>query len=331
MRPGATAGRVVLTNTQSVSLSGLALTPRSRPAQLRVVRSRRIRIVRLAVEGTPRLAANVSVASSSSVRVARSAFARCGDGRPPRAGYCVLLRANRGVTIVGSRFRDCFGCDFVHGYANASVAIRLSTFERALVSPCGRSFRCPHQDLVHFIEGRNLVIEANRFGLYEVGAAQVYLTGGVRRVVVRNNVFLPTDPQVPGVVAKVGLLVGNPVADDVPRRVVIQHNTILSGARRWLREERGPTETSVYLSPVYRRLPARERPVLANNVLAVVATPARLCPRLRRSVRNVIARGVPCSATDAVADPALDAHGRRGRSRRRGHERRVARYRRLGR
>jgi hypothetical protein len=310
VRPRATAGRVVFTNTRAVKVSGLDVTPRSRRARLRVVGSRKIHFARLRVEGTPRFGANAAVASSSRVRFRRSEFARCGGGRPPTAGYCLRLGKNRDVTIVASRFEDCSGCDFIHGSGNSNVTIRRSGFHRALAGACGRGSRCPHQDLVQLIGGRDVVIDANRFGLYEFGAAQVYLTGGIRRATVTNNVFLVGDPLVPDSRAKVGLLVGNPFARDVPRDVVVKQNTILSGGVRWIRGEPGRTVTSVYLSRVYARIPVGDRPILANNVLARVETPRRLCPRLRRSVRNVIARGTACSATDVVGDPMLDAHGR---------------------
>ncbi|MDQ3866086.1 MAG: hypothetical protein M3304_04565, partial [Actinomycetota bacterium] len=64
---------------------------------------------------------------------------------------------------------------------------------------------------------------------------------------VTNNVFLGTDPRVPGMVGPVGLWVGNRVARDVPRWVSIRNNTILTGALRTLRGDPFAMRSSILL------------------------------------------------------------------------------------
>jgi hypothetical protein len=311
--PGAQVKRLLLHGTRDVRLTGLRIAPAGGPARLYVWGSRGVGFERLAVTGTSAWRANASVVRSARVRFVGGAFARCGEGKPPDAGYCIRLVDTAGVTIASSRFRDCFGCDFVHGLRNSGLTIRGSSFRRARVGRCGHSVvRCPHVDLVQLAGGRDVVIDRNRFGVYErPGAAQVYLTGGIRRVRVTNNLFLASDAQLPAVHPPTGLWVGNRVADDVPRRVVIENNTILSGRPRLLPHDAGATTTSILLSPLYgTRIALDERPVVANNVLAFVDRGAYKCAQVRISVANVVRTGPRCSASDQVGDPSLDRTGR---------------------
>jgi hypothetical protein len=305
---GARVERLVLVNTQAVTVSGLRVRPRGRHAQVYVAGSRNIRLLGLSVAGTSALHANASIVRSTDVRIVDSTFTRCGEGTTPVAGFCVRLNTTRGVSIVSSRFHDCFGCDFVQGRYNAHLTIRQSRFERAVVGECTLDpVDCHHQDLVHLVDGRDLLIDANHFGLQQwPGAAQIYLNGSMRRVTVTNNVFVGTDPRVPGVVTRTALWLGNRRADDVPRRVLVAHNTILSGQSRVIAGENWPTATSVFVSPLYAGIPVGDRPVLANNVLGLLGTPNRVCPFLQAAVRNVIVSGSGCSASDVVALPALD-------------------------
>ncbi len=176
---------------------------------------------------------------------------------------------------------------------------------------CGRDReRCNHQDLVQLVDGGDVVIDGNRFGVHEFGAAQIYLTGTIRRVTITNNVFLPTDPLAPGRSAETAIWVGNKRATNVPLDVVIEHNTILTGSvRQGGRANRG-TANSILLSPAYADKPAEHRPLVANNVIALTGTPTRLCDQVRTSVGNVVIAGTPCSASDVLGDPALDELGR---------------------
>lgn len=310
---GVQVERLLLRRTRNVHLTGLRVAPAGGHARVYVWGSHGVSFDRLVVAGTSVRRASVSVVRSARVRFREGAFSRCGEGKPPDAGYCVRLVDTSGVAIVASRFRDCFGCDFVHGLRAAGLTIRGSTFRRARVGRCGRSVaRCPHQDLVQLAWGRDVLIDGNRFGVFErPGAAQLYLTGGIRGVRVTNNLFLASDPRLPGVRPPTGIWAGNRVAVDVPRRVVIENNTILSGSPRVLRHDAGATTTSILLSPLYgTQVPLNERPVVANNVLAFVDRGLYKCVQVRISVRNVVANGPRCSASDQVGDPVLDSRGR---------------------
>ncbi len=64
------------------------------------------------------------------------------------------------------------------------------------------------------------------------------------------------------------------------------------------------------LSPLYRRLPAAARPIIANNVIGLIDTPRSTCPFVRASLANVVVRGTACTAADVVAAPALGPDGR---------------------
>jgi hypothetical protein len=309
---GVSVGRLVLCNTQSVTVRGLLVAPRGRHAQLYVCNSRSIRFERLSVRGGRRLRANGSILNSSGVTFADSAFTRCGEGRTPEAGYCLRLRENHGLAIVSSRFFDCYGCDFIHGHGNAILSILRNRFDRALMGFCGSSVRnCHHQDLIHLRNGRNVRFDRNRFGIYEYpGAAQIYLNGGIRRVVVTNNLFVGTDPRLPGYRARNAMWIGNRHDFDVPRGVVIKHNTILTGAPRVLRKENFITATSIAFSQLYSRIPVRDRPIVANNVLGLAATPYRMCEQVQASITNVILNGKTCGPTDVLGNAGLDANGR---------------------
>ena len=121
-----------------------------------------------------------------------------------------------------------------------------------------------------------------------------------------NNVFLGTDPRVPGYRAHIGLVVGSrrPRSLGLPRYVRIVNNTILTGARR-----SDGYLGSLRMSSRYSTLPRRERPLLANNVLGVLEWPWPVCRVVRASVANVVAKGVTCSDSDTSGPADLDARG----------------------
>jgi hypothetical protein len=304
---GAEAQRVLFDHTQQVELSGVRVSPlHTGPATVDVVDSHDITLAQLIVtSGRTRRPAGLAIWRSSRIAVTDSLFERCGDGE-----LCVRLKQTRDVTIANSIFRDCYGCDFVHGHSNTGVELRGNSFQRALVGDCGRDReRCNHQDLVQLVEGGNVVIDGNRFGVHEHGAAQLYLTGEIRRVVITNNVFVPTDPLAPGRLAETAIWVGNKRTTVVPLDVTIEGNTILTGSvRRGGRANRG-TANSILLSPAYASKPAALRPLVANNVVGLTGTPDRLCSQVQASVANVVITGTPCSATDVLGEPELDASG----------------------
>ena len=155
--------------------------------------------------------------------------------------------------------------------------------------------RCGHQDLVSFWSGDRLLVERNSFGVYRLGAAQLYLVRGVDRVSIVNNVFRGTDPKVPGYQARVAIIVGSKGSKRVPRRVRIVNNTILTGARRI-----DGYAGSIRMSGVYWGLQRRKRPLLANNVIGLVQDPHHVCSVAARAVENVVLRGVACRGPNRV-------------------------------
>src|SRR5918911_2273955 len=83
------------------------------------------------------------------------------------------------------------------------------------------------------------------------------------------------------------------------------NNTIPPGARR-----SDGYVGSLRMSSRYMTLPRRERPLLANNVLGVLASPWPVCRVVQGSVANVVVEGEPCSGSDATGPAGLDARGR---------------------
>ena len=63
-------------------------------------------------------------------------------------------------------------------------------------------------------------------------------------------------------------------------------------------------------SNAYGGIPKSERPILANNVIALLKVPNHVCSEARRSVSNVVLRGKRCSRSDRVGRANIDAEGR---------------------
>ena len=283
-----------------MSVVGLTIrSPAGRGALATVVRSARVVLDRVAVRGSVLAPVRLTLNESTDVRILRSRFRRCKEYAP-----CIHLGRSSRVRITGSTFEECYGCDFIRGAVGTGLVIHDNVFGNALVGECsleaGRE--CNHQDLIQIGGGENILVSRNRFGIYEIGAAQLYLKGPLRNVVVRNNVFRGTDPVRPGHVAPVGITVGN-VTEPVhpPLGVVIAHNTILSGALHG----RG-SFSSIALTPAYAALPQEDRPIVVNNVLAVVQTPEWLCDQAAATINNIVREGTACSETDLLLDPLLD-------------------------
>lgn len=85
---------------------------------------------------------------------------------------------------------------------------------------------------------------------------------------------------------------------------MIAHNTILSGRRHW----RGHA-TSIRIKPSLARMPLRNRPVIANNVIRLMRTPRFFCRGARLTVGNLIEHGTSCSPADVVGPARLNAAG----------------------
>ena len=299
--------RLLLDSTQHVSIGRLTIAPRGQDASVEVDASVHVDLHGLLVtaQGT-RFSASVVVPDSRDVTIRRSVFTHCGDRSPEWANCLLLERWSHGVTVEDDWFHDCYGCDFVHGRFGSDLTIRRSRFERALPCRIGRR-RCAHQDLIELFSGQRLRVEANHFGVYERGGAQLYVTGRTDHVRILNNVFVGTDPRVPGYHSHIALVVGSrgPRALGVPHDVSIVNNTILTGARR-----SDGYLGSLRMSSRYGGLPRRARPLLANNVIGFLERRWPVCKSVRASVSNVVVDGVPCSSSDVSGPADLDARDR---------------------
>ena len=319
-RPGVRIERVVFDRTKRVSLARVRISPRTQHAIVELLDSKHVALHDLVVtaEGTE-LSATVAVHGSRYVKIRRSTFTHCGDrsrttaiGRGWSSGYsfCLaLFRRSRHVTVEDNWFHDCYGCDFIHGRFGSHLTIRRNRFERAL--PCrfrllGRA-RCGHQDLVQLFAGKLLRVERNHFGVYKYGGAQLSLTGPVDNVLIANNVFVGTDPRVPGYQARMALIIGAKGSDRLPRFVEVVNNSILTGFKRIDGYAGSLRMSRAYRYGGYSR---RERPLLVNNVIGLLRTWGRVCFGARGSISNVVVRGHGCSRSDEMGRVYLDRRGR---------------------
>lgn len=302
--------RVVFDRTKNVSLGRVRISPRAQHAIVELLDSKHIELHDLVVtaRGT-NLSASVAVHRSRYVTIRHSNFTHCGD-RSWEFPFCLMVfRRTSHVLVERNWFHDCFGCDFIHGRFGSNLTIRRNRFERAL--PCnfrllGR-YRCGHQDLIALFAGRRLRVEGNYFGVYKYGGAQLYLTGPVDHVSIANNLFVGRDRRFPDYHSRMALIVGARGSDRLPRFVEVVNNTILTGFKRM-----DGYEGSLRISRAYRYggYSRRERPLIANNVIALLQTYGRVCLGVRGSLSNVIARGHRCSRSDRVGPPHLDGRGR---------------------
>jgi hypothetical protein len=301
---GTRVERLLLDHAQDVSVGRLRIGPITGDAWIEVNESRDILLHDLVVSarGT-RYSATILMPHSRRVTIRRSLFTHCGD-RSPAFSNCLTLRRVKHLTVVDNRFRDCRGCDFIHGRFSSHLTIRNNRFERALACRMNRH-RCGHQDLIEIFAGKVLVVEKNYFGVYRMGGAQLYLTNNVDHVRIVNNVFVGTDPRVPRYQARVAMVIGSRESVRLPHHVRILNNTILTG---WTRID--GYEGSIRMSRVYGRVPIGKRPILANNVIGLLKVPNNVCSEVKASTSNVILRGTGCSKSDVVGAPNLDSRGR---------------------
>ena len=309
-RPGVRIQRLIFDRTRHVSLARATISPRTQHAIVEINHSKHIDLDRLLVtaQGT-RLSASVTAWRSRSVTIRRSTFTHCGDGSVEWSNCLMLFRRTQQVTVEDNWFHDCYGCDFIHGRFGSNLTIRRNRFERAL--PCrfrllGR-VRCGHQDLVQLFAGKGLRVERNHFGVYKYGGAQLSLTGPVDHVSIANNVFVGTDSRLPGYRSRMAIIIGVKGSDRLPRFVEVVNNTILTGFKRI-----DGYAGSLRISRAYRYggYSRRERPLIANNVIALLRTWGRVCFGTRGSISNVIVRGHRCSRSDEVGPVNLDRRGR---------------------
>jgi hypothetical protein len=304
-RRGTHIEQLTLWATRRVSVSNVIVSPVSQDAKIVAFQSSRIDLDHITVTAAgTRYASTVQLPISNRVTIRNSLFTHCGD-RAPQMVNCVFLRFVSNLTIKDSRFQDCRGCDFVNGRFRTNLTLLRNTFARTL--PCrhmGR-YRCGHQDLVQIFGGRGLLVRDNTFGVYRRGAAQLYITNRMRRVRIVNNLFLGTDPRVPNYHARVAMVIGSAATKHVPRGVRIINNTILTGARRI-----DGYEGSIRMTNQYGAVPKSARPVLANNVIAVLKDPNQVCSELLESSSNVILDGSGCSKSDIASSEIFGRQGR---------------------
>ena len=301
---GVRVQRILLDRTQYVSLERLRVSPLEGDGGVDVRASSHVELDRVLVTaaGTP-FRVGVTLPNSTDVVIRRSVFTHCGD-RSPAWANCLLLSWVKHLTVEDSWFHDCYGCDFVHGRWALDLRLLRNRFERALPCRIGR-VRCGHQDLVEVFAGNGLTVIGNHFGVYEVGGAQLYLTNAIDHVRVENNVFIGSDPLVPGYRSRVAMIIGSRGFLRVPHDVVVVNNTILTGAPR-----NDGYAGSIRMSSMYGAVPRRERPVLANNIIGLLEVPQHVCAEAQASIANVVLAGTGCSSSDRVGDPRLDVDGR---------------------
>lgn len=302
---GARVEQVLFEGTQKVSFGRVTVGPIRGDALVEVGASRNIVLHDLVVtaRGT-RFSSSILVSAGRGVTIRRSNFMHCGDRAREFTNCVTLYRWSHRILIEDNRFHDCLGCDFVHGRFGTRLTIRNNRFDRSL--PCRMSaYRCGHQDLVQLFAGRHLRVAGNRFGVYKGGGAQLYLTNNVDYATVVNNLFAATDPRVPGYRVRMGVVVGSNASRRLPHYAKVINNTILSGAVR-----RDGYAGSIRMSSRYGSVPRWKRPIVANNVIALLETPARVCNGSQRFISNVVIRGKTCSESDRSGSPNLDGRGR---------------------
>ena len=278
---GTRVERILLWRTTRVSLGHLTIGPIGGDARIELQEARDIDLHDLVVtaKGSSH-SASIFVAHARHVTIRRSIFTHCGDFSPDFVNCVTLNRGAHNVVIEDNRFHDCRGCDFIHGRFGSWLTIRRNRFDRALPCHMGR-YRCGHNDLVQLFAGQWLRVEDNRFGVYRDGGAQLYLTDDLDHATIVNNVFVGTDPRVPGYSARMAIVIGANESKRLPYYAKIVNNTILTGYRR-----RDGYAGSIRMSSKYGGVRRWKRPIVANNVIALLQTSWRVCAASQRSCKT---------------------------------------------
>jgi Right handed beta helix region len=299
-------GRLLLLRTQRVSIGGLRIGPVGGDARLELEGATHVDLHDLVVSAHgSSFGASIFIAYARHVRVRQSTFAHCADRSPDFSNCITLNRGAHNVIIENNWFHDCHGCDFVHGRFGSWLTIRRNRFDRALPCHLRSTHRCGHNDLVQLFAGQWLRVEGNRFGVYRAGGAQLYLTDDVDHATVVNNLFVGTDPTLPGYRARVAIVIGANESKRLPYYAKIVNNTILTGYRR-----RDGYAGSIRMSSKYGGIRLWKRPIVANNVIALLNTSWRVCGASQRFIANVVLRGKNCAADGYAGADDLDSSGR---------------------
>jgi len=296
---------ILLDHTRDVRIRRLAIRAMTSDGGIHAAYSQNLTFSRLSFSAKrTRHIVQLNLDHSSHVQVEDSRFSHCGDNTP-RWSMCILPRWASSVVIKGSWFHDCYGCDYIHGRAGPHLTVTRNRFVRALACPHSW-YKCGHQDMIELFAADGMLVSRNVFGVNERGGAQLYLALTTDHVRVVNNLFLRDDPKVPAIEPHVGILVGTKFSRRVPHDVTIVNNTILSGFPKTDHDAQ-----SIVLSPHYfNEVAPRNRPLIANNILARQLEPRLVCPRVRASRRNVVEMGTACRPSDAVGDPMLNSRFR---------------------
>jgi hypothetical protein len=302
---GTRVERILFWQARNVSLGNMTIGPIGGDARIELQAAWDIDLHDLLVtaKGSSR-AASIFIAHAHHVTVRRSIFTHCGDRSPDFVNCLTLNRGAHDVLVEDNRFHDCRGCDFIHGRFGSRLTIRRNRFDRALPCHMGR-YRCGHNDLVQLFAGQWLRVEENRFGVYRDGGAQLYLTDDLDHATIVNNVFVGTDPLVPGYRARMAIVIGANESKRLPYYAKVANNTILTGYRR-----RDGYEGSIRMSSKYGGVRLWKRPIVANNVIALLQTSGRVCAVSQRFLRNVVMDGNNCAVADYAGPVDLDAFGR---------------------
>jgi hypothetical protein len=302
---GTRVGRFLLYRTQHVSIAHLAIAPVGADAKLELQGAHDIDLHNLLVTAKgSRFQSTIFVAYANHVAIRDSVFTRCGDFSPDFSNCVTLNRGAHSVTIERNSFHDCRGCDFIHGRFGSWLTIRLNTFDRAM--PCHFGYyRCDHNDLVQLFAGQWLRVERNHFGVYRAGGAQLYLTDDVDHATIVNNVFVGTDPKVPGYRARQAIVIGANESKRLPLFAKVINNTIMTGYRR-----KDGYEASMRMSSLYGSVKRWKRPIVANNVIALLESSWRVCAASQRFVANVVLQGRNCDPEGFAGADDLTPDGR---------------------
>ena len=303
---GVRVGRFLLLGTRRVSIGGLRIGPVGEDARLELDGAVDVDLHDLVVSAAgTRFQASIFVASAWRVRIERSEFTHCGDFSPEFSNCIALNRGAHSVVIANNRFHDCHGCDFVHGRFGSRLTIQRNSFDRAL--PCHHmgTYRCGHNDLVQLFAGQWLRVADNHFGVYRAGGAQLYLTDDVDHATIVDNVFIGTDPRLPGYRARTAIIIGARESKRLPYYAKILNNTILTGYRR-----RDGYAGSIRLSSAYGGVRLWKRPIIANNIIGLLDSYWPVCSASQRFLANIVLRGRNCDPEGYVGQDDLDAGGR---------------------
>jgi hypothetical protein len=279
-----------------IVITGITLTPSGdEHAEILVGEgSRDITIENVLVDGLDEQAgANIAADETvSGLTIRDSEITNCGRGN-----RCIAMSGTQDVLVVGNEFHDCISCDFIRG--GSGMTIRRNTFDRAVRGTCEEEgAACPHNDHVQILGGGPWLIQNNRFGDREGGAATIYVSPGrdnegnpVRDLRIVSNLFV-------GVAGRYGIEItgGDQIAGRLIRNVSIINNTILSGR-----------VASLTIGEGWSSLPLADRPLVANNIFGRVRNNS-ICSRARLAA-NVGELGHTRCPGLVKADPMLGADG----------------------